>query len=327
MFDLVPMLALLSPRTNMKSPHWRAAKHLKNDFKAWYDLLERLQIDKDSLLVPSVTSCSARDVMVGAQNKERFTITTSGLLMLCCCAWAHRSVSDNKVAGKTLLEGLVSTCLPGVGVADVELDPMLSCHSSKCQNTRVNGSCLHWKMVVREMDKADTEFEKLLQLLHVTCSLAFECQCVLNVFKELVETMQAAICQEWDTRDFPTDPIKHSRPLMGASKKRLVDGNLKEEIMKRAASRKISPATVASVALGSDAPGNSHEWTLSRASAYMAACYRAFDGDDDITVWAMCYDAARLGRPLEETLLMALFDGEQACWMAPMVPTHKPMLT
>ena len=47
-----------------------------NDFKAWYDLLERLQMDKDSLLVPSVTSCSARDVMVGAQNKEGFASTT-----------------------------------------------------------------------------------------------------------------------------------------------------------------------------------------------------------------------------------------------------------
>ena len=111
---------------------------------------------------------------------------------------------------------------PVVGAADVELDPMLSCHSSKCQNKRVNGSCVRWKVVVREMDKADTEFEKLLQLLHVTFSLAFDCQCVLNVLKELVETMQAGICREWGAWDFPTDPVKHSRPLMGASTKDLL---------------------------------------------------------------------------------------------------------
>jgi hypothetical protein len=51
--------------------------------------------------------------------------------------------------------------------------------------------------------------------------------------------------------------------------------------------------------------------------AYALAQYRVWEPE---LLLAVAFDASRLGRPLEDTMLFALQNGVDAAWGAPMVP-------
>ena len=166
---------------------------------------------------------------------------------------------------------------------DVEIQDLLRDHGPMCagHQTRIGGNhagiggdhvhCKHCRDWLKHAE-GGSEFEKLMNMLYAGVGLSKTCKVVAAILLDMLEMLAQGVRDEWDDRGFCNDPVKGSQAMTGARKKRVVDGALKEELLKRAAQHKLSATTIARVS-SAPAPSTSDKWLLGSCSLYMAALW------------------------------------------------------
>ena len=249
-------------------------------------------------------------------TKERFSITSFGLLCLCLWAWRHRMVEANQEAGRYVLDGLLHTVLPGLAYSDLHMAEMHQDYQGRCDHGH---GCNHLQTTLDKVSKAE-EQDKLITWLGWSTSLAPVCKTLKAMLEESLSALANAIAEEWPKRNFPSDPVRDGLVLHAAKKRRLVDQDLKKQLIQRSVGHKISPATGAAFAMGEEAPGGMQRWQAQTCAQYLSAMWKAFiPQEPEALVLSIAYDASRMGSPQEETVIYAVTDGDVAGWLPPMV--------
>ena len=318
MWDVLPAMKELCPRRTFEKESFRVNKLLEQDFKDWKAWLVDGGTDYTAHVVSSQTAAEAKKERLTERHRGRFSISTLALPSLCIWGAAWRVVKVNKVAAKSLLEAVLGSCLPNVGYSQLPLSEMIQDNYHLC-GQHAGGRCLHVQDVMAAVGKKQTDGEKLFVFIY-EASLWSACPTLKASLLEAIESLAAGVEEEWTDRSFPTDSVRHAELHVGSKRKGRMDEDLKKEICKRVANRKVSAESTAALALQGGrvckalAAGHYHGV---HGCMLEVLEHLPLDG-----VYSVCYDASRLGSPLEETILYALTDGEKAVWLAPQVATN-----
>lgn len=146
-----------------------------------------------------------------------------------------------------------------------------------------------------------------------------KCGLAKRIFKWIATVASDSIDRSFEASALAIAPQKVELKQVGASSRKKAPDTYKNFVMSmmRRSNRGINGK--AAMKLDGYAASRHHAWMRREVSMYQAACARCFEQKGMFGVWE---DAARLGKPAKEVLLMTGFSAadNQGCILPPQVP-------
>ena len=79
----------------------------------------------------------------------------------------------------------------------------------------------------------------LLDILELLVSESERCPLANETVKECAQSLADAMLNEWEERNFTTDVVKQSVEYRGAKRRRSIDADVKEALVKRTRNKKV----------------------------------------------------------------------------------------
>ena len=315
---------------NMKSRNFRVGKALKEWGKDCFQWMQECLGEDPSLhIISSLKSYVSLGVFdIPSIARETQSMSTFGLLSLFLwgSAYKHGKAQGN---ARACLEGLMQSCLPGIESSDVDVQGMSGPHQTKCQEDVRQGLCVHLRLLLSRLASEPQQhgFSRLMAWMAILArsSYAGGCRACSALCCQVLKCLTRSISQEWDSRSFPQDPVRNATLHRGLKRCRVVDEDLRHELLRRSRNKKQSAQGIAAAAFTPGDACDARHMAQHELPSYMAAGWRHWDRED--CVLSICQDASRLGQPQEETMLYGITDGYTASWGAPMVPGTLKIMT
>ena len=141
------------------------------------------------------------------------------------------------------------------------------------------------------------------------------CPACQSVLLEMTGLMTEDLEAHWKLCEFSTDPLTNT-PSSGRTKRRRADEDVKAALLDRTKKSRISAGGLGKL-IGT-LSASFHNWAKRKIPSIMLAGWQAFGGAGEL-ICSVCFDAIRVGKPKEETVLYAGTNGTYSSWMAPMV--------
>ena len=164
--------------------------------------------------------------------------------------------------------------------------------------------------------------QKLMLLCRMMGRAPTLCGASLACVGYIMDSIATQIENAWDGLEIQTDPVRHAENTDDQAKfrKRKYSLDLRRAMRSRVADSRVSMKTLDNIGTKVGITGASH-WMARDTPGYLHACKRVFitENDDDVVVLGVCLDGARLGKPLEETIMYGITDGRTCAVGTPMV--------
>ena len=97
-------------------------------------------------------------------------------------------------------------------------------------------NCAHIQDIKRNL-VGDYDMVDILELL---MSESEKCPIANETMQECAKSLADAVLDEWQSRNFITDVVKQCVEFRGAKRRRSIDADVKEELVRRARNKKVS---------------------------------------------------------------------------------------
>lgn len=295
-------------------------KEAKKERCALEKLTDKLSLQFDGLYQPSVRMCQRDSSLApNAYTRSAQTLATSLVVvqhvLWAVAAWKNRQKARAHSMGKALFERCLSDQTFSLGAATQVYESGVGFCSEV-----LGDECPHLSLAALRDIVAGAGAP---QAAAWACLVALlpkvdKCGLAKHIFKWMVVVASQAIDRSFESKSMDVAPQKIELKSVGGSGRKRAPDSYKRFVMTmvRASNRGINGK--AAMKLDGYSASRHHAWMLKEVCMYQAACSRCFVQKGVFGVWE---DAARLGKPAREVLLMIGFSSgdQQGCVMPPQV--------
>ena len=315
-WEIWSFLNNIFPNTNLQKEHVRVLKLLAKDFRGWHRWVGSMH-DLDTVLHRPAKSLRAQNQSSSSRTHNTAAVSTYGALTLFAWGVAHRRTAANKAGSRACLVGFLEALLPELLDEEIDVMSFIRNASGLCAEDTQDGACCHLA-TIRTLPMIGTTIEHVSAVLS-TAFMYDSCPGASSLIDDLVFTLSSRMDASLPTRGFPTDPIKYAERRTGDKRHRIIDEDVKLEVVKRA---RRGQATAGSVMRANNLATRDHHgssWHIEGLGSYVAALWREFESCEVTSISA---DASRFGQPAEETMAYAVTDGCTGAWLPVQVGPH-----
>ena len=318
-WDVSRLAELLLPGRNAASKGFNFVKGFRRTFHKCLEWLHLLGAEWEHHFVSCIKSARKRGVPITDRTRRETIIDSFGVLVV--TAWgSHHLHGRNAARCKEIHERFLELCLPRLSLHDTPFTEILREASGRCAvGCDEHNLCCHVRAAILLAMEAEASSRQTSILMLALASDARSCPAAADTCSQMFASLSKGIYDEWGERDFSTDVIRHTVIQAGRKRRRNIPEDLKAALRKKVACKRVSIDTLEAGSSGHNIVG-SYKWHRRWLARYMAAGWREFgQPSDDILVVGVCFDAARLGQPKEETLNFCIQEGSRAMIGIPMV--------
>lgn len=239
------------------------------------------------------------------QTREVQTISTAGLLMVLISwhIWRRKRIDRDRAAA--ILLGLVCKLWPTDSEWHRPIDEIFVACGGACQEGVANigsGFCAHVDAADQARRRRGAVHTSSLDLLRELVSASFSCCKVADIAGAIVafiaRTLEKDLCERMDS----LDALQHSALERKSSRKRMRDEDYRRAVMEIAIKQGRARSSACAAKLGGLRSASVSDWQHRHMAALQAAAWRRCSGFSSVLV--VCEDAARLGNPAEDFMVM-----------------------
>lgn len=253
--------------------------------------------------------------------QEEYQISSEGLVCLLARWSSARRLAKHRSACASTLQSLMASCLTDGRATEVltacpAIELLQQCD---CFDESRRG-CAHFVGVYDAVNRHGQAPQMLVAELVALLAQHAGCCAAIKAWLAVLLPFMCHRFVDRVTSEFEDDPLQ-ARPdsLCTNSRKRRIDSDLKTAVVMDAMAKRraMTPGAYAT-ATGEYARSTAATWQPVLMGQYRAACFSELGGGD---IYAVAFDASRLGQPKEETLMLALSLPLQgrAGWLPPQV--------
>lgn len=268
-------------------------------------------------IIPGVLTCSSRQVVYrmseGAQATDRTrsvqTLSTKGIFVV--LAWFHawrRRRLDKARAGAIGI-GLLTRCWPDYEDADRMMKVALEHSWHSCLDAPTGGCCKHLAEVVASFSCVPDMQGRLLSGIFALVGAAFRCEAAAHAAEVVIALLPEIVDKFLPEKFDSTDPLRHLDLERRANVRVRRDEDYRTAIMEWAVKSGKARSSSGAGQLAGVRGAVIVDWQHKQMSPLLTSCWRQFEGFTG--AMGLYEDAARLGHPAEDTMVMVAESASQ----------------